>query len=132
MGSMMAPTAATLPDGRRIALGSGGSNRLRSAILQVLLNLTDFHLPLPDAVAAPRLHVEGGTAQVEPGYTTAALEALAGEVESLTEWDAPNLYFGGVHAVSRAAGGALQAVGDGRRGGVGAVAGSRAEARSGA
>jgi gamma-glutamyltranspeptidase/glutathione hydrolase len=122
MGSMMAPTAAALPDGRRLALGSGGSNRLRSAILQVLLNLADFHLPLAEAVAAPRLHVERGAADVEPGYSDAALAALAAEVERITVWEGPNLFFGGVHAVERNAQGRLNAVGDARRGGVGQVA----------
>lgn len=126
MGSMMAPTAATLPDGRRIALGSGGSNRLRSAILQVLLNLADFHMTLAEAVAAPRLHVERAGADLEPGYAPAALEALAGEVERLTVWEGPNLFFGGVHAVERSPDGRLQAVGDARRGGVGRVAGPAA------
>jgi gamma-glutamyltranspeptidase/glutathione hydrolase len=122
MGSMMAPTAATLADGRRVALGSGGSNRLRSAILQVLLNLTDFHLPLCEAVRAPRLHVENGAAQVEPGYSAAALEALAAEVAGVTVWEGPNLFFGGVHAVARTADGRFQAMGDPRRGGAGQAA----------
>ncbi len=122
MGSMMAPTAARLADGKRIALGSGGSNRLRGAILQVLLNLTDFHMPLSAAVAAPRLHVENGLAQAEPGVSPAALDALEAEVRRVQLWQAPNLYFGGVHAVSRGTDGWLEAVGDARRGGVGEVA----------
>ncbi|NCF83641.1 MAG: Gamma-glutamyltranspeptidase, partial [Proteobacteria bacterium] len=42
MTSMMAPTLLEWPDGDTVALGSGGSNRLRTAILQVLLNLIDF------------------------------------------------------------------------------------------
>ncbi len=125
MGSMMAPTAARLADGRRVALGSGGSNRLRGAILQVLLNLTDFHSPLADAVTAPRLHVENGEAQVEPGFHDASLEALDREVHALQLWEAPNLYFGGVHAVARTAEGRLEAIGDPRRGGVGRLAGRR-------
>ncbi|WP_119166790.1 gamma-glutamyltransferase [Algihabitans albus] len=122
MGSMMAPTTAKLADGRRIALGSGGSNRLRGAILQVLLNLTDFRRPLSDAVAAPRLHVEKGIAHVEPGFEDAVLEALEREVGALQLWEAPNLYFGGVHAVAGSGIGQLEAVGDPRRGGVGRVA----------
>jgi gamma-glutamyltranspeptidase/glutathione hydrolase len=46
MTSMMAPTLLEWPDGDTVALGSGGSNRLRTAILQVLLNLIDFKLPV--------------------------------------------------------------------------------------
>ena len=36
---MMAPTLVEWPDGRRSALGSGGSNRIRSAVLQVVLGI---------------------------------------------------------------------------------------------
>ncbi|MDX1576417.1 MAG: gamma-glutamyltransferase, partial [Kiloniellales bacterium] len=45
MASMMAPTLAFLADGGVAALGSGGSNRIRTAILQVLSNLIDFAQP---------------------------------------------------------------------------------------
>ncbi len=57
--SMMAPTLVRSPDGHRWALGSGGSNRIRSAILQVLVGLLDHGLPVEEAVARPRLHAEG-------------------------------------------------------------------------
>ena len=129
MGSMMAPTTAALADGRRVALGSGGSNRLRGAVLQVLLNLTDFRRSLSDAVLAPRLHVEQGIAHAEPGYPQAALNALHREVDELQLWAEPNLYFGGVHAVSCTPNGQFEAVGDPRRGGVGQAAKSQASGR---
>ena len=35
-----------------MALGSGGSNRIRTAILQVLVNLLDFSMSVDDAVEA--------------------------------------------------------------------------------
>ena len=41
---MMTPTIASLADGGQIALGSGGSNRIRSAILQVLTNMLEFDM----------------------------------------------------------------------------------------
>jgi gamma-glutamyltranspeptidase/glutathione hydrolase len=46
------------------ALGSGGSNRIRSAILQALLNLLLYRRPPDEAVNAARLHVEGQEAVV--------------------------------------------------------------------
>ena len=58
LASMMTPTIARLSDGGQIALGSGGSNRIRSAILQVLLNVLEFDMDLEQAVNAPRLHLE--------------------------------------------------------------------------
>ncbi|NIQ53769.1 MAG: Gamma-glutamyltranspeptidase, partial [Gemmatimonadetes bacterium] len=64
MTSMMAPSALEWPNGDRAALGSGGSNRLRTAILQVLLNIIDFRLPVEEAVQAPRVHYENGLLSV--------------------------------------------------------------------
>ena len=71
VSSMMSPSLATWPDGRLVALGSGGSNRIRTAILQVLLNLVDFGMPLTQAMDAPRIHLEGMQLDVEPGYDAA-------------------------------------------------------------
>ena len=124
LASMMAPTVVERADGRLLALGSGGSNRLRTAILQVLINLLDLDLPLAEAVGSPRIHLEGGKLDIEPGLpesTAEILMAAAGEqaCQRYTVWDRPNLFFGGVHSVEldparRTARGA----GDPRRGGV--------------
>ncbi|MEM0923095.1 MAG: gamma-glutamyltransferase, partial [Pseudomonadota bacterium] len=58
LASMMCPIACRWPDGRLAMLGSGGSNRIRSALAQVLLQLIDGETDLDRAVATPRLHVE--------------------------------------------------------------------------
>ncbi|MCZ7668859.1 MAG: gamma-glutamyltransferase [Chloroflexi bacterium] len=49
-------------------VGSGGSERIRSAILQVLSNLIDFQLSLDDTVNTARVHLENGVLQCEHGY----------------------------------------------------------------
>jgi gamma-glutamyltranspeptidase / glutathione hydrolase len=126
LGSMMAPTMLTWPDGRRVALGTGGSERIRSAILCVLARMIDEGDDLARAVAAPRVHVGGdGTVHVEPGLADADLHALGVLVGSrgwaLDPWPTTNIYFGGVHAVHRDADGSVTAVGDARRGGAAAV-----------
>lgn len=127
MGSMMAPTLVAWPDGRRAALGTGGSERIRSAVLCVLARLVDEGRDLASAVAAPRVHVGGdSTVHVEPGLDAADLDALAGLVArrgwpSLDPWPTTNIYFGGVHAIERAADGTVTAVGDHRRGGAAAA-----------
>src|SRR3546814_5563905 len=59
LSSMMAPTLATSAEGARFAIGSGGSNRIRTAVLQVLVNLLDVGLPMAAATEAARLHIEG-------------------------------------------------------------------------
>ena len=125
LASMMAPSVATMPDGSLTALGSGGSNRIRTAIFQVLINLIDQRMSLKEAVDAPRLHVEHGIANAEGDLGDACREALAMASEPFAErvmdWPPHNLFFGGVHAVSRDAKGAVAAAGDPRRGGAAEV-----------
>ncbi|PZV05883.1 MAG: gamma-glutamyltransferase [Leptolyngbya sp.] len=118
MSSMMAPTLV-LQDGRpRLVLGSGGSNRIRTAILQVVSNVLDFDMDIEAAVNAPRLHWERGALHLEPGYEQAAIAAQAVTNDDVcTWWQAPSMFFGGVHAVAVDPDGQLSGVGDGRRGG---------------
>ncbi|MEZ4450624.1 MAG: gamma-glutamyltransferase [Nannocystaceae bacterium] len=124
MASMMAPTAilgdppAGGGEGWMAVLGSGGSKRIRTAILQVLVGLLDHGLSLEEAVASPRIHLDGEHLNVEAGQSEAALELLAGLYPRHSLWPEPNMYFGGVHAVAREADGRLHGVGDPRRAGV--------------
>jgi gamma-glutamyltranspeptidase/glutathione hydrolase len=116
LSSMMAPTIVAQKSGSVTALGTGGSNRIRSAILQVTINLLDRGMDLESAVCAPRLHVEKcGTVSFEPDLVGA--EALFKE-EKAQAWPALNLFFGGVHSVRQHADAGLEGVGDPRRGGV--------------
>lgn len=127
MPSMMTPTAVLAPSGQlELALGSAGSNRIRSALLRTIVATVDEGLPLPEAVAAARLHREGDTVYVEPGVDTAGLLAVAsaqGPARELVEFREQNLFFGGVQAVGvDRRTGAHVAAGDPRRGGAVAAA----------
>jgi gamma-glutamyltranspeptidase/glutathione hydrolase len=117
--SMMAPTVV-LRDGRpEVALGSAGSNRIRSAILQTILGVVDEGLTAQEAVDRPRVHIEGGVLEAEPGVDPDALAALEREGWRVQRWRERNLYFGGVQAVARdPQTGELTGGGDPRRGGV--------------
>ncbi|MEM7169768.1 MAG: gamma-glutamyltransferase [Pseudomonadota bacterium] len=122
MASMMAPTMGFLPNGTAVALGSGGSNRIRSAILQVLLRLIHFGDNIDQATAWPRLHIErNGTANLEKGLPDGAGDRLAPRVETIVQWPANNMFFGGVHGVTRDSHGNVAAAGDPRRGGAALV-----------
>jgi gamma-glutamyltranspeptidase / glutathione hydrolase len=113
VGSMMAPSFLDRPDRPTVVFGSGGSERIRSALTQVVLRLVDEGLELDEAVLAPRLHLDaGGTVQVEPGWSDAAVGAVAAR-RPVNRWTVSDLYFGGVHAVATDG----QHVGDPRRGG---------------
>jgi len=120
--SMMAPTVV-LNDGQtELAVGSAGSNRIRSAILQTIINVVDRGRSAQDAVDAPRLHYENGVVEAEAGVNPAALDELEGEGWQVVRWREKNLFFGGVQAVARnPETGALSGGGDPRRGGVAVV-----------
>jgi len=122
LASMMSPLIAQEGDGSLLALGSGGSNRIRSAIMQVLVNILDFKLPLAAAVQAQRLHLEGDRLSIEAGFDEPALTALRQKIVNIQSWPARNLFFGGVHAVRIKPGGEFEAVGDSRRDGSVAIA----------
>ena len=120
--SMMAPTLV-LHDGQpELAVGSAGSNRIRSAILQTIINVVDRGRSAQDAVDAPRLHYENGVVEAEAGVNAQALEDLEADGWRVVRWQSKNLYFGGVQAVARnPATGSLSGGGDPRRGGVAIV-----------
>lgn len=115
--TMMTPTIV-LKDGQtRLVVGSGGSIRIRSAILQTLSNLLDFGLTLDAAVNSARVHLENGVLQCEQGYDPAAVNELEAQGYPVNRWAKRSIYFGGAHSVSRTLDGRLVAAGDNRRGG---------------
>src|SRR5207247_2228252 len=99
--SMMSPTVVLRDDEVEAGLGSGGSNRIRSAVLQTIVRLIADGMDAQDAVEAPRLHFEAGAVQAEPGIDEAGLDILAERGYQLVRWQERNLFFGGVHAVAR-------------------------------
>ncbi|MFN2534405.1 MAG: gamma-glutamyltransferase family protein [Pseudonocardiaceae bacterium] len=112
--SMMAPTLVRRADGAvELALGSAGSNRIRSAILQVICNVVDRGMGLAEAVQAPRLHWEDGVLYVEPGAEPTNLEGIV-----TARFNGRNVFFGGCQAVRRDPdSGRMVGAGDPRRGG---------------
>jgi gamma-glutamyltranspeptidase / glutathione hydrolase len=120
--SMMAPTVVLSGGEPEIAIGSAGSNRIRSAILQTVLHVVDEGMAAQDAVSAPRLHVEEGQVDAEPGVDEDTLDRLDQAGWSVRRWSELNLFFGGVQAVARNPDtGRLTGGGDPRRGGVAMV-----------
>jgi gamma-glutamyltranspeptidase/glutathione hydrolase len=121
--SMMAPTVV-LRDGEiELGLGSAGSNRIRSAILQTIVRVVEEGMDAAEAVRAPRLHFEQGIVQAEPGIDEAALRRIEADGTPVLRRPMINLFFGGVQAVVRDPDtGELGGGGDPRRGGSVAVA----------
>jgi gamma-glutamyltranspeptidase / glutathione hydrolase len=119
--SMMAPSLV-LDGGRpRLVVGSAGSVRLRGAILQIVVNTAVHGMSVPDAIQAPRVHLEEPHVHCEGGSDPAELDRLAAWGYELVRWRRRNLYFGGAAAVELLEDGSLAAAGDPRRGGHGIV-----------
>ncbi|MEM0943744.1 MAG: gamma-glutamyltransferase [Pseudomonadota bacterium] len=119
LASMMCPMALRWSDGRLAMLGSGGSNRIRTALTQTILNLTDRAMPLADAIEAPRLHVEGEALDFEEaGLPEPDRIALLDAFSEAQAWPEPSMFFGGAHGAIRHPKGGMEAAGDPRRAGV--------------
>ena len=93
--SNMAPSVARKP-GAVLAVGSPGADRISTALQQFLINYLQLEMPLRDAIAHPRVHVDTSTEELK-------LMAEAGL--DLPEVDLPvkefpdiMMYFGGVGA----------------------------------
>jgi len=95
-------------------MGSGGSNRIRSANIQVIFNLLYKKYSLEKSIDEPRIHLEGSTLFFEPGINLPDESYLKGL--KLNSFNDKNVFFGGVNAVSED-----EAIGDKRRGGYGIV-----------
>jgi gamma-glutamyltranspeptidase/glutathione hydrolase len=113
--SSMSPTIA-VRDGRpELVVGASGGPFIISSTVQVLLNVLAFGESVPAAVAAPRLHDQGGGTPllVEPGIAPAVRGTLGRGGRQVVEL--PDL--GAVAAVARTPEGAIVAAGDSRKDG---------------
>ncbi len=110
--SMMSPTVVTQNDKIRLVLGSAGSNRIRSAIIQTILNMIVFKKSVMEAVELPRVHYENHTVFFEPGFSKDIIKKTE-EIYETVLFKEKSLFFGGVQAVS----GDFEGAGDPRRDG---------------
>jgi gamma-glutamyltranspeptidase/glutathione hydrolase len=113
MPSMMAPSIVMREGEVELVLGSAGSNRIRSALLQTIVAVVDHGMSVREAVYAPRVHCEDGVLFAEPGIDLQELDADT----RVVRFGERNLFFGGVQAAQRS-GGSSTGAGDPRRGGV--------------
>jgi gamma-glutamyltranspeptidase / glutathione hydrolase len=113
MPSMMAPSVVMRDGAVELVLGSAGSNRIRSALLQTIVGVVDHGMSVREAVEAPRVHFEDDVVFAEPGID---LHELQRDMR-VVRFAALNLFFGGVQAALSRDGG-LTGAGDPRRGGV--------------
>jgi len=122
--TMMAPSILLRRGEPALVLGSGGSNRIRTAVGQTLYRVLAGGMSPEEAVRSPRVHAEGKTVWLEleglddPG---AVLEALREHFEDIQPFERRAFFFGGVHAAGIDDHGHGHGVGDTRRGGAAIV-----------
>ncbi|MFT5113765.1 MAG: gamma-glutamyltranspeptidase/glutathione hydrolase [Parasphingorhabdus sp.] len=116
LSSMMSPTIMQF-DNQVFTMGSGGSNRIRSSILQTIVQLVDLQLDVRQAMQVPRLHMEGETLNIEGGVEEPILQLLSKQYPQQNRFEDQNFFFGGVHSVVETKDGCY-GVGDPRRSGV--------------
>lgn len=118
MASMMSPTILENKQSK-IALGTGGSNRIKTAMFQVIWKLINENKTLDQAINHPRFHYENGKLDIEKGHDPQTIKALEQQYQNINLWETRSLYFGGINAVQH--GDKNLAIGDSRRNGVGLV-----------
>lgn len=93
--SNMAPSVAR-GAGSVLAIGSPGADRITTALQQFLINYLQFDMPLRDAIAHPRVHVDTSGERIklmaEAGLDLPALDLPVQEFPDIV------MYFGGVGA----------------------------------
>jgi len=85
--SSMSPTIV-LKDGKPMLLtGSPGGSLIISAVLQVIVNVLDYHMDVAAAVAAPRLHHQWmpDVVRIERGFPEDTLDALKAKGHQIVE-----------------------------------------------
>jgi gamma-glutamyltranspeptidase/glutathione hydrolase len=117
---MMSPTLIDDHAGGLTVMGTGGANRIRTAIVQVVSLLCDHGTDAGEAVSAPRVHYEDGVLNAErfdPSQQASEQVLASIGARQVVRFDEPNIFFGGVHLVRRDASGSFSGAGDPRRGG---------------
>jgi gamma-glutamyltranspeptidase/glutathione hydrolase len=97
--SYISPTILA-EDGRPVlGIGTPGGNKIPMAIVQAILQLTRYGLPLDEAIAAPRFFIEDKSViYLEKDLPAAEKEALRARGYTVIIYDAPMAY-GGLYAI---------------------------------
>lgn len=116
--SNMCPTIVLKDNQPCLILGSPGSQRIPSAVLQTISNVIDHGMDLASAVAAPRMHWQDGTLHLEGGIAPGVAAQLQHKGHTVKHYANQDRYFGGVHAIQiDSETGALTGAADPRRDG---------------
>lgn len=102
--SSMSPIIVLRNGSPWLAIGSPGGPMIITTVLQALINRIDFHMSLPEAIAAPRASQRNaGPSLVEPGFARAPYASMLqhryGETLDLAQTPLQAIGFGLVNAL---------------------------------
>lgn len=119
LSTMIAPSIVETNRGEVYVLGSGGSSRIRSALVQTILNLIHFGKTPEEAVNTERVHVENGVIFSEFSCENKEIKAVFEGLspKDLVYFQEKQLYFGGVQVVKWDPSEGFLGAGDPRRNG---------------
>jgi gamma-glutamyltranspeptidase/glutathione hydrolase len=111
--SNMAPSTARHADGRVLAVGSPGADRITTALMQVMLNIMRDDMTVDQAVSYPRVHVERRDEIWQLAHESGA---DIRDIDMPTrEFPNHSMFFGGVGAVMLDSEGTFAVAADPRR-----------------
>jgi len=99
--SSLSPTIVLKNNQPYLILGGSGADRISSMLAQIIVNVVDFKLPLPEAVRAPRFHYNPASDTIEMETRINAddieyLKKLGHKVDLRSDYD---VYFGSAQAI---------------------------------
>jgi gamma-glutamyltranspeptidase/glutathione hydrolase len=100
--TMCCPTILETEDGSVIAMGSGGSSRIPTAVLHGIVYMVDQVVDVERAVRGPRTHTDYSSVHIESeGRTSQVMGALRAKFPEYIQFDGPNMFFGGLHVAGK-------------------------------
>lgn len=98
--SNMSPTIVLMDGEPFMSIGSPGSMRITSAIVQTMLNIMEFDMDIQTAIESPRVHhYVASVMEIEGAIGEETINGLKALGYNPTVYKNTNLYFGGVQGI---------------------------------
>jgi len=122
--TVVAPTIVRRKDGSiYLVVGTPGAGRITTTIVETIVNMIDFDMPLTEAIKSPKFtsRLWYDELRMERGFPEATLEELKKMGHEIKLYPELDLYFGGVNAVHITENSLMVGVGSYRRDGAAAI-----------
>jgi len=102
ISSMMSPIIVNDKGGLKALLGSGGANRIRTALVQTLVNLIDYGFDIEKAIEKARMHLEGNVLEIEGAFKNEHVVKSHLNGIDKNHWKQDrHMFFGGVNGIAK-------------------------------